>query len=240
MVFLLFLLPVVVGLFLALFGSWICYILVQIGFRQVHPVPNAWDWKFRNVDDQWVLVTFTDGSQVAGHLGSESFLSSDPSERDIYIQRVFKVDSQTKNWKETGAKGILIAPGQVKTIEFWPYEHTCEELNSDFLTPWHDCCNAESLYTTESTSCLFQFLRKQTCIQSCFRPIYTCTQIRLSATIQITNATGHQAQSLGYNSRQQSFTGRFQRSKNPLPHLSGSISRSKTDMTDHNICTLRN
>ena len=128
-IFWLFLLPAVVGLFLALFWGRIRDILIRIGLRQVHPVPNAWDWKFRNVDDQWVLVTFTDGSQVAGQLGSDSFISSDPSERDIYIQKVFKVDSQTKEWEETGAKGILITPGQVKTIEFWSYEHTREELN---------------------------------------------------------------------------------------------------------------
>ncbi len=125
----LFVFPSVIGLILAL--SWGCIrkFLVRIGLSPVHPIPSAWDWKFSNVDDQWVLVTLTDDSQVAGYLGPESFISSDSSERDVYIQKVFKVDSQTKVWKETKTKGILIAPGQVKTIEFWPYEHTREELN---------------------------------------------------------------------------------------------------------------
>ena len=117
----LFVVPAVVGTLLALFWGRIREFLVKIGLRLVHPVPNAWDWKFSNVDNQWVLVTLIDGSEVAGYLGSESFISSDPLERDIYIEKLYQIDSQTKEWIESGTKGILIASGQVKTIEFWSY-----------------------------------------------------------------------------------------------------------------------
>lgn len=118
-IFWLFVIPAVVGVFLAALWGRIHDLLVKIGLRLVHPIPNAWDWKFSNVDDKWVLVTLIDGSEVAGYLGSKSFISSDPSERDIYIEKLFQIDSQTKEWKESGSKGILIASGQVKTIEFW-------------------------------------------------------------------------------------------------------------------------
>ncbi len=81
----LFVIPAVVGIILAVLWGRIHDFLVKIGLRLVHPVPNAWEWKFSNVDNQWVLVTLIDGSEVAGYLGSKSFISSDPSERDIYI-----------------------------------------------------------------------------------------------------------------------------------------------------------
>ncbi len=118
-IFWLFVIPAVVGIILAALWGRIHDFLVKFGLRLVHPIPNAWEWTFSNVDKQWVLVTLIDGSEVAGYLGSESFISSDPSERDIYIEKLFLIDSQTKEWKESGSKGILIASGQVKTIEFW-------------------------------------------------------------------------------------------------------------------------
>ncbi len=121
----LFAIPFIVGLFLARSWSIVRILSGKIGFKLIHPIPTAWDWKFGNADDQWVFVSLTDGSQVAVYLGEESFISSDPEERDIYIQKVYEVDPQTNKWKEAAdTKGILITPGQVKTVEFWPYEYT--------------------------------------------------------------------------------------------------------------------
>lgn len=44
------------------------------------------------MEPHWILVTFKDSTRVAGYCGRESFISSDPSERDIYIERVYDVD----------------------------------------------------------------------------------------------------------------------------------------------------
>ena len=127
----LFAAPTGIGLALALSGSFLHNLLVRIGLSPVHPIPTAWDWKFSNINKQWVLVTLTDGSQVAGHLGSGSFVSSDPTERDIYIEKVYSIDPDTETWQETGDSGILIAPGQVQTIEFWSYDTRQELKNED-------------------------------------------------------------------------------------------------------------
>lgn len=122
----LFLIPAIVGLLLPYSSDCTRNLLGKVGLNPVHPTPTAWDWKFSNCGNQWILVTLSDDSQVAGYLGSDSFVSSDPSERDIYIQKAAKFDSQTAQWEETGAEGILIVAGQVKTVEYWSDEHTDE------------------------------------------------------------------------------------------------------------------
>lgn len=86
----------------------------------VHVVPTAWDWKFGGMTKEWVLVTLKDGTRFAGFCGSESFMSSDPTERDIYIQWIYDIDDDD-NWTPRGENGVLVAAGEVQTIEFWPY-----------------------------------------------------------------------------------------------------------------------
>ena len=70
--------------------------------------------------EQWVLVTLKDGTRFAGFCGSDSFMSSDPSERDIYIQQVYDVDDDN-NWSSSAEKALLIIADEIQTIEFWPY-----------------------------------------------------------------------------------------------------------------------
>lgn len=95
-------------------------LLQRYGLNPVHVIPTAWDWKFGNMTEQWVLVTLKDGTRFAGLCGSDSFKSSDPIERDIYIQEVYDLDDDD-NWSSSGEKALLIAAGEVQTIEFWPY-----------------------------------------------------------------------------------------------------------------------
>ncbi len=90
------------------------------GLNPIHAMPTAWDWKFGGMTDQWVLVTLKDGTRFAGFCGSESFMSSDPTERDIYIQWIYDIDNQN-NWTPRDENGVLIVAGEVRTIEFWPY-----------------------------------------------------------------------------------------------------------------------
>lgn len=90
------------------------------GLNPIHVMPTAWDWKFGGMANQWVLVTLKDGTRFGGFCGSESFMSSDPAERDIYIQWIYDIDDDN-NWSSPGEKGVLIAAGEIKTIEFWPF-----------------------------------------------------------------------------------------------------------------------
>ena len=102
-------------------------VLQRCRLNPVHVMPTAWDWKFGGMTNQWVLVTLKDGTRFAGFCGSESFMSSDPTERDIYIQWIYDINDEN-NWSPRGENGVLIAAGEVQTIEFWP--HTSQE-NAD-------------------------------------------------------------------------------------------------------------
>lgn len=124
---LVFVLPVILGLllgydaqkqFLYRFFRWVGR---PIGLNPVHGMPSAWDRKFGNMNEQWVLVTLNDGTRFGGFLGEDSFMSSDPNERDIYIQWVYDID-ENNNWSSRGDNGILVVAGKIRTMEFWPYE----------------------------------------------------------------------------------------------------------------------
>ena len=113
--------PAMLGLALGLNiqKDWFRRALQRCGLNPVHVVPTAWDWKFGGMTPQWVLVTLKDSTRFAGFCGSGSFMSSDPAERDIYIEQIYDVDDQ-KNWNPRGENGVLIAVGEIQTIEFWP------------------------------------------------------------------------------------------------------------------------
>ena len=94
-------------------------VLQRCGLNLVHAIPTAWEWKFGAMPPQGVLVTLKDGTRFAGYCGPKSFISSDPAERDMYIERVYDLDDQN-NWVDVGKKEVLITAGEIQTIEFWP------------------------------------------------------------------------------------------------------------------------
>lgn len=84
-----------------------------------HVVPTAWDLKFGNTTAPWVLITLKDDTKFAGYLGLRSFISSDPGERDIYVEHVYDI-TDAGEWLDVGQKPVLITSGEIRTIEFWP------------------------------------------------------------------------------------------------------------------------
>lgn len=113
--------PVVLGLIagIAVQKDAFRRLLRWVGLNPVHAVPTAWDWKWgRMASGEWVLATLKDGTQFAGFCGANSFISSDPKERDVYIQQVFEI-GENDQWIQS-ERAVLIAPGEVRTIEFWP------------------------------------------------------------------------------------------------------------------------
>lgn len=96
------------------------------GLNPIHPTPRAWERVFFNTPASWVFVTLKNGTQFAGFWGGESFASSDSKERDLYISEIFDF-SDDGPWKPTG-KGLFIAAGEIRTIEFTPIQ---KELEND-------------------------------------------------------------------------------------------------------------
>lgn len=127
---LIFIGPALFGLFLGVCAQKDLFrnLLQRCGLNPVHVMPTAWDWKFGRMTAQWVLVTLKDGTRFGGLCGSDSFVSSDPSERDIYIQWIYDINDD-KKWTARGENGVLITAGTIQTIEFWPY--VLQEEQSD-------------------------------------------------------------------------------------------------------------
>lgn len=112
--------PIAIGLFfgLAYQHQWSAWAIRVLGLEIIHPIPTAWDWKFGHRKAEWVIVKLRDGTYFRGWYGAESFASSDPSDRDIFIQQVFvERDDGNQQWDATN-RSAYIAGSEISTIEF--------------------------------------------------------------------------------------------------------------------------
>lgn len=118
---LLFVFPAIIGALLGLNirKSWTKRLIAKLRINTAHPVNAAWDWRFVDSKSCWVLVVLKDGTEWAGYLGTQSFMSSDPAERDIFIEKVYEIDSKTDVWTAR-TSSVWIAHSEIQSIEFWP------------------------------------------------------------------------------------------------------------------------
>ena len=65
-----------------------------------------------------VIVTLTDDSVIYGDFSTKSFASSDPEERDLFIEKTY-IPNEKGEWIAADKnEGIYIHKDQIKTIEF--------------------------------------------------------------------------------------------------------------------------
>lgn len=64
-----------------------------------------------------MIVTLKNGGQVFGYLGTHSYASSDPDERDLYISHTVRLTEQGFEFAK-GTKGIYLRGEDVTSIEF--------------------------------------------------------------------------------------------------------------------------
>lgn len=96
-------------------------VLRRLSLNVVHQMPTAWDWKLCSVTGEWVIVELKDGTKYFGWFGGNSFAASDGRNGDIYIQEIFDVADDTNKWTTRGS-AVLIAAGEIRSIEFIPEE----------------------------------------------------------------------------------------------------------------------
>ncbi len=101
--------------------------LKKIRLNPIHPTPSAWDWTFSDLNEQFVLVRLNNGAMFGGFMGADSFISSDPDERDLYIEEIFEIDNKDR-WISNG-HGAYIAGREISSIEFLPNTDNEEEQN---------------------------------------------------------------------------------------------------------------
>lgn len=71
---------------------------------------------FSNIDSRYGIVVLQDDTTFRVRLSLNSFASSDPEERDIYFEEVFKENRYGKQWTSIN-RGLYIPKGQIKSIE---------------------------------------------------------------------------------------------------------------------------
>ena len=84
------------------------------------PYPTAWDYFFNHRAPVFVLVQLKNGSKLGGYYGPKSYATSFPTEGDIYLEIVYRVDKDGK-FKEAidGSDGAIIRKDQYDLIEFF-------------------------------------------------------------------------------------------------------------------------
>ena len=115
--------PAGFGLFLGIVVQygWLRRIAHKLGLRPVHSTPNSWDWRFGCCGaKQFIMVTMSDSATVTGIFGPESFASSDPAERDIYIEELWDIPEDGGAWTpRVNRQGILIPAKEIRHVQFW-------------------------------------------------------------------------------------------------------------------------
>lgn len=111
--------PALLGLLFGLSAqkNWFYNVLRRCGLNIVHPVETAWDYTLgTNMVGQYIIVTLKDGTYFGGFCGEKSFISSEPSERDIYIERIYDIGNNN-TWHLRNQTSVIVASGQVSRIE---------------------------------------------------------------------------------------------------------------------------
>ena len=83
-----------------------------------HHIPTAWDFLFSKIKPAWVVVTLKNGNKIYGYLSPASYISSDATERDIYISHTLHVLDSGEMEFVSQTQGVYIRPDEVSVIEF--------------------------------------------------------------------------------------------------------------------------
>jgi hypothetical protein len=121
--------PLVIGAILGVLRTKkpVRNMLRKIGFYVIHPTPTAWEYKLGDGRPYWVIVTCEDGSKIRGRYSGRSLASSEPDQRDIYLERIYSV-SEGGDWEYMEEScGMWISSGDIRRIEF--FEMQKEEPN---------------------------------------------------------------------------------------------------------------
>ncbi|HDZ53420.1 hypothetical protein LCGC14_0043650 [marine sediment metagenome] len=113
--------PVIMGILSGLVFKYrlIDKLYMKIGFNPSHVTPTSWDFAFSQEEERFIIVTLTDGKRFAGLWGGRSFASDLPSERDIFIEKVYKIKDGDTPWEPTN-RTVLLRADVIRSVEFIP------------------------------------------------------------------------------------------------------------------------
>ncbi len=86
----------------------------------INPTKSPWDSFFSNRESYFVIVTLKSGKLIGGKYGTNSYSSTFPNPKEIYLEEVWKLNENSgfvKKRKQT--EGIFISSDEISTIEFF-------------------------------------------------------------------------------------------------------------------------
>lgn len=117
-----FAIPVGLGIVLAYVHQWrwSYRIAARFGLRLAHHIPAAWDYLFESIPaGTFVLVRLTDGSEIPGRMGPDSFASSSKEERDLLIDELYEIGDDG-TWNPVNpSRHILLCGNDIQHIEVY-------------------------------------------------------------------------------------------------------------------------
>ncbi len=123
--------PVILGLVVGYFDQkcLLKHLLRRFGLNAMHSIPTAWDYKFNQISPtqgRWVLVTLKDDREIGGFFGGNSLASSEPTERDLYLEEAYAVQHDDQGncmWSPmTRTDGILLRGDEIRSVSFYHEE----------------------------------------------------------------------------------------------------------------------
>lgn len=85
-----------------------------------HHLPAAWDYTFQSLPaGTFILVRLTDGTEVPGRMGKNSFASSSREERDLLIEELWEIDSSGAWAPSNPPRNVLLCGKDIRTTEIF-------------------------------------------------------------------------------------------------------------------------
>jgi hypothetical protein len=98
---------------------WLATTFDFMGLAPQVTTPDAWQWHFGQRRPHFVRVHLKDRRVVLGYLGSRSFSSSDPSRRDLYLERQYTpAEGKVYGPAVPASEGVWISGDEITYIEF--------------------------------------------------------------------------------------------------------------------------
>lgn len=84
------------------------------------PYKQPWDYVFSKRESFWVAIHLKNGEVLRGKYALNSFASSYPSERQLYIEELWISDEERKfGRKANRTRGILVSQDEISYIKFY-------------------------------------------------------------------------------------------------------------------------
>lgn len=85
-----------------------------------HPTSEAWHFLFSQRKRYWMIVTLQDGQKIAGLFDAESFASSTPAPKQLYLQEAWEMSAEGGFERpRVDSDGVLILADSIATIELF-------------------------------------------------------------------------------------------------------------------------